>query len=114
VPRWQRRGTSLIASLPQLLGGIVTERLEKSVTACPVPLLHLNQRFVNHIAQQRKHVWGLFLAHSLSRVEGEAAGEHAQLLEQVLLGWREQVIAPVHQRAQRLVSRCRAPPCRAE
>ena len=57
--------------------------------------------------QHRERADGLGARDDLGRVEREATGEHRQPREQASLGIRQQLVAPVHRRAERLLARDR-------
>ena len=90
----------------ELLLCVLTHRLEHPVARRFG--VDLDERFVDQGGHEVEHVVRGDRAaggHRFGRVEREAAGECCQPREHGLLGGIEQVVAPVDQRAQRLLSR---------
>ena len=88
----------------ELLVGVLADRLEQAVTHPACPLLGNDQRRVDQSADQVDGTALVaFEADRRGRGHAEAAGEDRELIEQGPLVVRQQLVAPVHRRAERPV-----------
>jgi hypothetical protein len=101
---------------------VLPYRLEQPVARLVALLAHVHERLLDEPAERAERVraGGVLPAsgvrrptHLLHRLQWEGPAEHAQSGPQRALGGAEQVVAPVEQRAERLVARQGgAPPAR--
>ena len=96
-----------LAREPQLLCGVLADRLEEVIPHDPGVVVGLHQRAVNQAGEEIEKLVvadALARGHSPRRVEGEPAREHRQASQQAPLAFAEQVDAPVDRRSQGLVA----------
>ena len=111
----RRSVPSPVVLLADLLAGVLAYRLQQPVARDTVVLRGNDERGVDQAADQfeRAHLVAVE-ADRGRRLEREAAVEDSEPRQQRLLLRREQLVAPVHRLAQRLVARGRQPPPRDE
>ena len=86
---------------------VLAQRVKHPVPGRCVLCTAQHQRLVHQRTQQVEDVQAVERrvgAHALGRSQVEAANEHAQALEQQLLGLRQQVVRPIDQRTQGLLA----------
>ena len=104
-----------VSRVGEALLGVVADRLEHAEARLSAGLLGHEQRPVDQVAEQVDHVIGRDRATAddgLGCLERAAAAEHREAREAPALRHGEQVVAPVDQRAQRLVARAAPSGCR--
>lgn len=102
------RGAVRVALLDQLGPGVVMDGFEQPVTDPAGDVVSLDEALVDQGVNQVENLELLDLsarAHRLGGGKVEAAREHREAGDRGLLGGRQQVIGPVHQRSQRLLAR---------
>ena len=100
-----------VVLLADLLAGVLAYRLQQPVARDAVVLSGNDERGVDQAADQLERQHPVVLEADRScRLEREAATEDGESLQQRLLLWAEQLVAPVHCLAQRLVARGRQSP----
>src|SRR6185436_14058553 len=89
----------------QELGGVLAHRFEKPVTVALGR--ELDQRLVHELRQEVQHVAAVDVLRRADRLRGlqrKSAGEYRETAQQRSLARREQVVAPVDARPQRLLA----------
>ena len=101
----------LLALVADPLARVLAHRLQQPVARDTVVLLGNDERGVDQAADQFERALRVAVeADRGRRLEREAAAEDREPRQQRLLLWGEQLVAPVHRLAQRLVARGRQPP----
>ena len=91
--------------------GVLAHSLQQPVTRDAVVLLGNHERGVDQAADQLERALPIPVeTNHCRRLEREATAEDRETCQQHLLLRREQLVAPVHRLAQRLVARGRQPP----
>ena len=104
-----------LAGRARPLVAVLPDRLQQPIPGDRSPGvggLDEDHGLVHELRQEVERLSGVELgsgADALDRLEREPACEHRQAAEQRLLRLREQVVAPVERRAQRLLARLRRP-----
>src|SRR5262245_56486878 len=98
------------SAFKEALPRILPNRLEQPVATACVALLHGHEALVDERGQVIEHSAVLDVAadaDALRRVERPSSGKYRQPPEQELLRILQEVVAPVDERAQRLLARQR-------
>src|ERR1051326_3350746 len=93
-----------LASLLQLLGGILPQRLQHAIPEGSVGLwLGLHQRLVYQLAEQVQRGARCRFRDGTGGIQRPTSTEDRQILEKRTFGFVQQVVAPVDERSQRAV-----------
>ena len=113
MPGARRR---LLVRLPQALQTVLPQRLQQPIPGCSAAApvhLHLHERPIDQARDEVQNVSPLTPslclvgAHRLGRGQGKAAGEDREPAQQGTLDFRQERVAPIDGRPQRLVARQR-------
>ena len=98
------------AALAQLFQSVGTRRVKQAVISHVAADVGRNQRFCREVCDRFENIGGAdaVVGGNRSRcIDGEIALEHGNAPQNDLLGFRQQIVAPIHSRAQSLVARQR-------